>query len=143
MTRSLDGAYGLLLFRVGAVQAGLLAILGLALAVLGVYGVVSYGAAQRTREIGIRMALGATRRTILGLILGHGVWMVLSGILVGFVAAAAFTRLLGRFLLLVSPTDPLTFVAVTFTLGLVALWACYIPARRAMRIQPVEALRHE
>jgi predicted permease len=143
MTRSLDGAYGFLLFRVGAVQAGLLGLLGLTLAVVGIYGVVSYGAAQRTREIGIRMALGATPRIVLGIILGQGVWMVFSGILVGLAGAAALSQLLARFLLLTSPTDPLTFVLVTMTIGLVVLLACYVPARRAMRVQPVEALRHE
>jgi predicted permease len=143
MSRSLGGAFGFLMFRVGAIQAGLLGMLGLALAVIGVYGVVSYGAAQRTREIGIRMALGATPQAILGIILRHGVWMVLAGIVVGLAGAAALTRLLARFLLLVSPTDPFTFLVVTFTLGLVALAACYIPARRAMRVEPVEALRHE
>src|SRR5205085_602079 len=108
MTRSLGGAHGFLIFRVGAMQAGALGVLGLVLAVVGVYGVVSYGAAQRTREIGIRMALGATPRAILGIILRHGVWMVLSGIAAGLVAAAALTRLLARFLLLVSPSDPIT-----------------------------------
>jgi putative ABC transport system permease protein len=113
------------------------------LAVVGVYGVVSYGAAQRTREIGIRMALGATPQGILGMILTHGAWMVASGIIAGLVGAAALTRLLARFLLLVSPTDPLTFIVVTLLLGLVALCACYFPARRAMRVQPLEALRHE
>src|SRR5205085_2665448 len=105
--------------------------------------VVSYGAAQRTREIGIRMALGATPRAILGIILRHGVWMVLSGIAAGLVAAAALTRLLARFLLLVSPSDPITFLAVILLLAFVALSACYIPARRAMRVEPTDALRHE
>jgi putative ABC transport system permease protein len=143
MKRSLGGAHGFLIFRVGALQAGALGILGLMLAIVGVYGVVSYGAAQRTREIGIRMALGATPQGILGMILKHGAWMVVSGIIAGLIGAAALTRLLARFLLLVSATDPLTFVAVTVLLGLVALCACYLPARRAMRVQPLEALRHE
>jgi predicted permease len=143
MRRSLNGAHGFLMFHVGAAQALALGLLGLALAVVGVYGVVSYGAAQRTREIGIRMALGATPRAILAMILGHGVWVVIGGIILGFGGAAALTRLLGRFLLLVSPSDPLTFFVITVVLALVALCACYIPARRAMRVQPVEALRHE
>jgi predicted permease len=143
MRRSLGGAHGFLIFRVGALQAGALGILGLMLAVVGVYGVVSYGAAQRTREIGIRMALGATPRGILAMILRHGAWMVVSGIIAGLAGAAALTRLLAQFLLLVSPTDPLTFVAVIFLLGVAALCACYLPARRAMRVQPLEALRHE
>ncbi len=143
MTRSLNGAFGFLMFRIGAAQAAALGILGLILAVVGVYGVVSYGAAQRTREIGIRMALGATPKAILGIILQHGVWMVLAGIIVGLAGAVALTRLLARFLLLVSPSDPLTFIAVTLMLAAVALSACLVPARRAMRIEPVEALRHE
>jgi putative ABC transport system permease protein len=143
MRQSLAGAYGFLIFRVGAMQAGTLGTLGLVLAVVGVYGVVSYGAAQRTREIGIRMALGATPRGILKMILGHGSAMVFAGILIGLGGAALLTRLLARFLLLVSPTDPLTFIVVTLFLGGVALWACYIPARRAMRVEPLEALRYE
>ena len=143
MTRSLSGAHGFLIFRIGAMQAGALGILGLALAVVGVYGVVSYGAVQRTREIGLRMALGATPRDILRIILGHGVWMVVSGIIVGLAGAAALTRLLERFLLLVSPSDPVTFMVVTLLLTMVALWACYLPARRATRVQPLVALRHE
>jgi predicted permease len=143
MRRSLGGAHGFLIFRVGAMQAGILGFLGLVLAIVGVYGVVSYGAAQRTREIGIRMALGATPRNVLRMILSHGVWMVVSGLIVGLAGAAALTRLLKQFLLLVSPTDPLTFVVVTLLLGVVALWACFLPARRAMRVEPIEALRHE
>jgi putative ABC transport system permease protein len=143
MIRSLGGAHGFLIFRVGAIQAGSLGILGLVLAVVGVYGVVSYGAAQRTREIGIRMALGATPRSILQIILRDGLWMVLSGILVGLAGAAGLTRLLAQFLLLVSPSDPVTFLGVVVILAFVALGACYIPARRAMKVEPVIALRHE
>jgi predicted permease len=143
MARSLGGAHGFLIFRVGAMQAGALGILGLVLAVVGVYGVVSYGAAQRTREIGIRMALGATPRDILRIILRQGVWLILSGLAVGLAGAAALTRLLARFLLLVSPSDPFTFAVVTLLLAVVALWACYIPARRATRVEPLIALRHE
>jgi putative ABC transport system permease protein len=115
----------------------------LSLAVVGVYGVVSYGAAQRTREIGIRMALGATPRSVLGLVLGHGLWMIAAGIGLGLLGAVALTRLLARFLLLVSPSDPFTFVSVVLLLAIVALWACYLPARRATRVEPMIALRHE
>jgi putative ABC transport system permease protein len=143
MTRSLGGAHGFLIFRVGAMQAAALGILGLVLAVVGVYGVVSYGATQRTREIGIRMALGATPSDILSIILRHGVWLVFAGIVAGLAGAAALTRLLSRFLLLVSASDPFTFIVVTLLLAIVALWACYIPARRATRVEPVIALRHE
>src|SRR5205814_679070 len=143
MNRSLGGAFGFLIFRVGAVQAAALGILGLVLAVVGIYGVVSYGAAQRTREIGIRLALGAMHRDILNMILRQGVWMVLVGIAIGLLGAAAVTRLVGRFLLLVSPSDPLTFISVVVLLAIVALWACFIPARRAARCEPMAALRHE
>jgi putative ABC transport system permease protein len=143
MNRSLGGVQGFLVFRVGALQASLLGILGLTLAVVGVYGVVSYGVVQRTREIGIRMALGALPRDILRSTLGRGFVLVLSGLVVGLAAALAMTRLLNRFLLFVSATDPLTFVLVTLLLSIAALWACYLPARRAVRIEPVVALRHE
>jgi predicted permease len=143
MQRSLGGAHGFLLFRIGAVQAGALGILGLVLAVVGVYGVVSYGAAQRTREIGIRMALGATPQAVLSIILRQGLSMVVAGLILGVAGGVALTPLLSRFLLLVSPSDPWTFFVVTLVLGVVAVVACYIPARRATAIQPVEALRHE
>ncbi len=143
MMRSLEGAQGFLLFRIGATQATALGLLGLLISVVGIYGVVSYGAAQRTREIGIRMALGATPENILRKILRTGALLVVAGIAVGLLGAALLTRLLAQFLLLVSPADPVTFVLVTGLLAFVALWACYIPARRATRIEPVTALRHE
>jgi predicted permease len=143
LARSLNSVAGFLLFRVAGVQAAALGVLGLFLAMIGVYGVVSYGAAQRTREIGIRMALGATPTNILKMILGYGTWMVFVGIIVGFAGALAVTRFLARFLLFVSANDPFTFVAVTLGLTAVALLACYLPARHAMRIAPYEALRNE
>jgi putative ABC transport system permease protein len=139
----LNGGQGFFLFRVGAIQAGSMGLLGLMLAAVGVYGVMSYGAAQRTREIGIRMALGATPRDILGVILRQGVWMVISGVVAGLMGAAAIARLLGTFLVFISVTDPLAFVLIPALLALVAFVACYIPARRAMRLQPIAALRHE
>jgi ABC-type antimicrobial peptide transport system permease subunit len=89
------------------------------------------------------MALGATPRSIFQIILRDGLWMVLSGILVGLAGAAGLTRLLAQFLLLVSPSDPVTFLGVVVILAFVALGACYIPARRAMKVEPVIALRHE
>jgi len=112
-------------------------------AAVGVYGVMSYGATQRTREIGIRMALGATPRVILSIILQQGVWMVISGVAVGLLGAAAIARLLGTFLVFISMNDPLAFALIPVLLAGIALAACYIPARRAMRLEPMAALRHE
>ncbi|HYV99538.1 MAG TPA: ABC transporter permease [Gemmatimonadaceae bacterium] len=143
MNRSLLGAQGFLIFRVGAFQAAAMGLLGLILALVGVYGVVSYGAAQRTREIGIRMALGATPRSIRGIILRQGAGLVVIGLFVGVAGALGMSRVLKRFLLLVSAGDPLTFIAVPLALAAVALWACYIPARRATRVDPVVALRQD
>ncbi len=143
MKQSMGGPAGFLLFRLGALQASSMGALGLLLAVIGVYGVVSYGAAQRTHEIGVRMALGAQPRDIRSLVLRQGVALVAGGVAAGLTAAAAMTRLTSRFVLLVSSTDPLTFVGVTALLGAIALWACYIPARRAMKVDPLVALRHD
>ena len=142
MAQTLGGLQGFLMFRIAAVQTTAMGMLGLALALVGVYGVVSYGAAQRTREIGIRMALGATPRAILAMILARGVSMVIVGVVVGLLGAAAVARVLS-FLLYVPATDPLTFLGVPAVLAAVALWACYIPARRATRVDPTVALRHE
>jgi len=143
MRASMSGAGGLLLFRLGASEASALGILGLILAVVGVYGVVSYGAAQRTREIGIRMALGAQPRSVLKLVLRQGVYLVAGGMAVGLVASIALVRILRQFLLLASATDPLAFGVVSLGLLVVALAACYLPAWRAMRVDPMVALRHE
>jgi predicted permease len=143
MAAAVDGAQGFFLLRVGVMQAGGMGILGLLLAAVGVYGVMSYGATQRTREIGIRMALGATPRAVLGMILNQGVWMIVAGVVLGLMGAAAVTRLLTRFLFSVSLADPLVFFLAAALLGVIALWACYLPARRAMRVEPMAALRHE
>jgi predicted permease len=143
MSSVVDGAQGFFLLRVGTLQAGAMGLLGLLLAAVGVYGVMSYSAAQRTREIGIRMALGATPRTVLGLILQQGVWMVILGVAVGLAAASAVTRVLVRFLFSISFGDPVLLLEAAGLLSLIALWACYIPARRAMRVEPMIALRHE
>jgi putative ABC transport system permease protein len=139
----LDGGQGFFLFRIGAIQAGGMGILGLMLAAVGVYGVMSYGATQRTREIGIRMALGATPRSILNIILRQGVWMTMTGVAVGLLGAAAIARLLGSFLTFISMADPLTFVLIPILLVVIAFAACYLPARRAMQLEPMIALRHE
>jgi putative ABC transport system permease protein len=113
------------------------------LAAIGLYGVMSYSVAQRTHEIGIRMALGAEPMQVLGMIFGQGFVIILVGILTGVLAAAGMAKLLENFLIGVQALDPLTFSGASFLLGLVALTACYIPAFRAMRVDPMMALRHE
>jgi len=143
MNQLLAGAFGYLIFRVGAVQAGGMGVLGLLLAIVGVYGVVSFQASLRTREIGIRVALGSTPRDVLHLILGQGVRLVAAGIVVGLVVSVVMSRVLSRFLPLVNAGDWLTFGVVTAVLALLALFACYLPARRATRVPVMTALRHE
>jgi len=110
---------------------------------IGMYGLVSYSVTQRTREIGIRMALGAERRDVFAMVIGQGAKLALGGIAIGVPAALFATRLLASQLYGIGAGDPVTFIAVASLLLLIALLACYIPARRAMRIQPTEALRHE
>jgi putative ABC transport system permease protein len=117
--------------------------LALAMAIVGVFGVINYSVAQRTREIGIRIALGAQRRDVLRLIVGQGMILASAGVGLGVVGAFALTRLISGLLFGVSPTDPATFMAVSLLLAGVALVASYIPARRAMNVDPIEALRRE
>jgi putative ABC transport system permease protein len=115
----------------------------LLLAVIGVYGVMSYTVAQHTREIGIRMALGAQPRAILKLIMGRGLVLVSVGAVIGVLASIGLTRFMESMLFGVTPTDPLTFVAIVLLLGVVALIACLLPAQRAMRVDPIVVLRHQ
>ena len=129
--------------RYDTLLMGLTAGLALLLAMVGIFGVTAHAVAQRTREIGVRMALGAQPRDVLRLVLGRGLRLTLYGIGVGLVAALALTRVLGTMLYGVTATDPLTFIAVSLGLILVALLACYIPARRATKVDPLIALRYE
>jgi putative ABC transport system permease protein len=122
---------------------GAFGALGLLLAVVGIYGVISYAITQRKREIGIRMALGAQPGAVLRNVMGHGVLLALSGIAAGLTGALALTRFLASLLFEVKPTDPTTFAAVAVVLLAVATLATYVPARRAMRVDPMGALRHE
>jgi predicted permease len=143
MTRTLGGGNGFFLLQMGALFGGGLGVLGLLLALVGIYGVVSYSASQRTQEIGVRMALGAQTRDILRLVVGHGLLLVGAGIVIGLAAAAGMSRLLTTLLFGVSPTDPTTFVAVPLILGTMALVASYVPAFRATKVDPMRALRQE
>jgi putative ABC transport system permease protein len=120
---------------------GSFSAIALVLAAVGIFGVISYSASQRTREIGIRMALGAQRRDVLHLILGQGAKLALLGLSIGIVLALLLTRFIASLLFSISATDPLTFGAVAIVLLGVAVTACYIPARRAMRVDPMVALR--
>jgi predicted permease len=122
---------------------GAFATIALVLAAVGVYGVISYAVSQRTQEIGVRVALGAQRTDVLRLIVGHGALLGGIGIAIGLVGALAVTRFLRTLLFGVSPFDPASFVGVSLTLTVIALLASYIPARRAAKVDPVEALRYE
>jgi predicted permease len=143
MRQALGSGLGFFPVRVGAVSAALLGLLAFALAIVGLYGVVSYVTAQRTHEIGIRMAIGATQNDIVRLILQDGSKLVLCGLVAGLLVTLASSRVVGSFLFGVSTRDPLTLLSVAPILACVALIACAIPARRAARVDPTVALRSE
>lgn len=129
--------------RVAAGMATTFGVLALVLATMGLYSVMMYVVSQRTREIGIRMALGANVRDVLRMIVSQGMRMVMIGLVLGLAGAFALTRVFASLLLGVGTTDPLTFVGVAVLLVLIALLACWIPARRATKVDPLVALRQE
>jgi predicted permease len=143
MRRTMDGGNGFFLLNMGALFGGALGLLGLVLALVGLYGVVSYSASQRTQEIGVRIALGASERDIVRLVVGQGLLLVGIGIGCGLAAAVGVSSLLANLLFGISPRDPVTYVCVPLALGAMALIASYLPARRATRVDPVVALRAE
>jgi predicted permease len=143
LPEDLGGINGYLFYNLGAQLTATMGLLGLVLAIVGVYSVVSYAAVQRTHEIGIRVALGANRVDILRMVLGQSIVVVGVGIVVGLGVSLAATRLIAGMLVGVSPTDPVTFISVIALLALVAVVACWLPAHRATRVNPLVALRYE
>jgi putative ABC transport system permease protein len=129
--------------RVWGLLFGIFSGIALVLATAGIYGVMAYFVTQRTREIGVRIALGAQWRDVMKLIFINGMLLVIVGLAIGLAGALALTRLMTNLLFEVSPTDPITFGAVALCVILATLLACYIPARRAAKVDPLVALRYE
>ena len=127
--------------RLTVTLLGTFAGVAVLLAIIGIYGVIAYSVTQRTHEVGIRTALGAQQSDILGLVLGHALNLALAGIAIGIPAAIALTRIMKNLLFHVSVTDPVTFVSIGLLFVIVVLAAAYVPARRALRIDPIKALR--
>jgi putative ABC transport system permease protein len=129
--------------RFNAVLLGAFGAAALLLAVLGIYGVMAYGVTERTREIGLRMALGARPGDVLGLVVGQGSRLVAAGLAIGLALAFALARLLSSLLFQVGAADPVTYIALVLALGGIAVLACYLPARQASRVDPMVSLRYE
>jgi predicted permease len=142
MRQGLYTLNGLLIFQVGAVVAAIMGILGLTLAIIGLYGVVSYAVSRRVHEIGLRMALGASRGTVFRMIYRQSIVIVAAGLVAGLVLALVIARAVGSFVV-VNVWDPVTYLSVFTMLGIAALAACYLPARRAMAVEPMVALRQD
>lgn len=143
MEQVINDTPSIFLRRYPALLMAVFASVALILAAVGIYGVISYGVSQRTHEIGIRMALGAQASDVLRLIVQQGMIVTFTGIVIGLAASLALTRLLGTLLFEVSPTDPLTFTGVAALLLIVSFMACYLPARRAAKVDPLTAVRHD
>jgi predicted permease len=143
--RTMENVYGKSMARTSftLVMLGIAGAMALALGIIGIYGVISYTVSQRMREIGIRLALGAQATAVMSMVLKQGATLTLTGVCIGLLAAFGLARLMASLLFGVTAHDPLTFAAVAAVLLLVALFACYFPARRAMKVDPMVALRYE